>query len=271
MIWVYPACRFANICTLTNTDSVMVHFSVSSHLVIHFTNIFSFFFVRSHAVRVWRCANLWLAIRLQYSAVIYCTYCIVFPFLLIYFQWYTPCWWGYAFPCVSARCVCAGVLCVCATCVCRIISKEANSLVDRNSNGLKVEPLAAVMQVKPHKPHQSQQQNNEAELLNGVMPASVRLLLLPRQRQAELGRQHAQGESGSIRQSWGTWSRCSWWWSDGMKKHNSFFINMWEYVVSAIYYNCYISVKCAIKGLKKYMYMESKYIYSVRGEENEYF
>lgn len=243
MIWVYPACRFANICTLTNPDAIMVRFSVSSHFVIHFTAIFcKHVFMLFTELPCRACVNLWLAIRLQYSAVIYCTYCIVFPFLLIYFQGHTPCWWGYASPCVSARCVCVRV---CATCVCRIISKEANSLVDRNSNGLKVEPLAAVMQVKPHKPHQSQQQNNEGELLNGVMPASVRLLLLPRQRQAQLGWQHAQGESGSIRQSWGTWSRCNRWWSDVMKKHNFFFINMWEHVVLTMNYNCYKPVKCA--------------------------
>ena len=83
----------------------------------------------------------------------------------------------YAFPppvCVCV-CVCACVrVCVCAF---RAISKEANSLVDRNCYGLEVEPLAAVMQVEPHKPHQSQQRHNEAELPNRATPATMRLLL----------------------------------------------------------------------------------------------
>lgn len=86
------------------------------------------------------------------------------------------------------------------------VIKEGNSLVDRNCNGLEVKPLAAVMQVKPHKPHQSKQQHNEAELLNGVMPATRKLLLLllPQQRQAQLRWQHAEGQADSIRQSWRT-------------------------------------------------------------------
>lgn len=90
-------------------------------------------------------------------------------------------------------------VCVCV-CARRAISKEANSLVDRNCYGLEVEPLAAVMQVEPHKPHQSQQQHNEAELPNGATPATMRLLL-PQQRQAQLGRQHAEGQAGSVGQA----------------------------------------------------------------------
>lgn len=95
-------------------------------------------------------------------------------------------------------------------CLCRFraISKEANSLVDRNCYGLEVEPLAAVMQVEPHKPHQSQQQNNEAELPNRATPATTRLLL-PRQRKAQLGRQHAQGQADSVGQAWGAGDRSS--------------------------------------------------------------
>ena len=83
-------------------------------------------------------------------------------------------------------CVCVSLcfpstrLCV-YVCAFRAISKEANSLVDRNCYGLEVEPLAAVMQVEPHKPHQSHQQHNEAELPNRATPATMRLLL-PRQR-----------------------------------------------------------------------------------------
>lgn len=96
----------------------------------------------------------------------------------------------------SVQCVpaCESVLCVCAF---RAISKEANSLVDRNCNGLKVEPLAPVMQVEPHKPHQSQQRYNEAEPLNTATPATMRLLL-PRQQQTQLGWQHAEGQPGSF-------------------------------------------------------------------------
>lgn len=82
------------------------------------------------------------------------------------------------------------------------ISKGANSLVDRNCNGLKVEPLAAVMQVEPHKPHQSQQRYNEAEAANTTTPAPMRLLL-PGQRQAQLGRQHAECQAGSVGQARG--------------------------------------------------------------------
>lgn len=91
--------------------------------------------------------------------------------------------------------------CVC-TCVCvrRAISKEANSLVDRNCYGLEVKPLAAVMQVEPHKPHQSHQQHNEAELPNGATPTNTPLLL-PRWWQAEVERQHAQCQAGSNRQA----------------------------------------------------------------------
>lgn len=71
---------------------------------------------------------------------------------------------------VLCMCVCAS-LCVRAF---MAISKGANSLVDRNCDGLEVEPLAAVMQVQPHKPHQSQQQYNEAELLNTATPVPAR-------------------------------------------------------------------------------------------------
>lgn len=98
-------------------------------------------------------------------------------------------------------------------CACRAISKEANSLVDRNCYGLEVEPLAAVMQVEPRKPHQSQQQYNEAELLNGAMPATMQLLLLPQKRQAQLGWQHAESQTDSIRQTWRTGARSSQLWS----------------------------------------------------------
>lgn len=84
----------------------------------------------------------------------------------------------------------------------RVISKGANSLVDRNCDGLEVEPLAAVMQVEPRKPHQSQQRYNEAEAANTATPAPMRLLL-PRQRQAQLGRQHAECQTGSVVQARG--------------------------------------------------------------------
>lgn len=84
----------------------------------------------------------------------------------------------------------------------RGISKGANSLVDRNCNGLEVEPLAAVMQVEPRKPHQSQQRHNEAEAANTATPAPMRLLL-PGQRQAQLGRQHAECQTGSVGQARG--------------------------------------------------------------------
>lgn len=82
------------------------------------------------------------------------------------------------------------------------ISKGANSLVDRNCDGLEVEPLAAVMQVEPCKPHQSQQRYNEAEAANAAAPAPMRLLL-PGQRQAQLGRQHAECQTGSVGQARG--------------------------------------------------------------------
>lgn len=98
-------------------------------------------------------------------------------------------------------------------CVCRAISKEANSLVDRNCYGLEVEPLAAVMQVEPQKPHQSQQQYNEAELLNGAMPATMQLLLLPQQRQAQLRWQHGESQTRSVRQTRRTGARSSQLWS----------------------------------------------------------
>lgn len=120
--------------------------------------------------------------------------------------------------CVLEKCLCSSVLCVCAcvsmhpplthtcvrVCVCAFgaISKEANSLVDRNCYGLEVEPLAAVMQVESHKPHQSQQRYNEAELPNRATPATMRLLL-PGQRQAQLGRQHAEYQAGSVGQARG--------------------------------------------------------------------
>lgn len=104
------------------------------------------------------------------------------------------------YPCTPLTHMCVGV-CVCV-CAFRAISKEANSLVDRNCYGLEVEPLAAVMQVEPHKPHQSQQRYNEAELPNRATPATMRLLL-PGQRQAQLGRQHAEYQAGSVGQARG--------------------------------------------------------------------
>lgn len=91
-------------------------------------------------------------------------------------------------------------------CAFRPISKEANSLVDRNCYGLEVEPLAAVMQVEPHKPHQSQQRYNEAEAANRATPAPMRLLL-PGQRQAQLGRQHAECQAGLVRRARGAGTR----------------------------------------------------------------
>lgn len=117
--------------------------------------------------------------------------------------------------------VCALCVCMCihmlphpyvCECVCRAISKEANSLVDRNCYGLEEEPLAAVMQVEPHKPHQSHQQHNEAELLNRATAASMWLLLLPQQQQAKVGRQHVEGQACSVGQTWGAGTRyCQCW------------------------------------------------------------
>lgn len=131
-------------------------------------------------------------------------------------------------------------------CVCRAISKEANSLVDRNCYGLEVEPLAAVMQVEPQKPHQSQQQYNEAELLNGAMPATMQLLLLPQQRQAQLRWQHGESQTRSVRQTRRTGARSSQLWSvfirGGSCTHCTLILLL-KYVIMWVHYSDFLQWK----------------------------